>query len=384
MDGGGNFHGHTHRSLGDRNEGVDISSTRAEPTEADLTDDEVNERKAYTDPKHNPNNDKEKSSEAPLAHPVPTQRRRAIIGDEQGGPSSQPEASIEQIPHPSAPVSMTPGELHQNYDGENSPVPPRSSFTRPHATASATNEPGPRTEAPQRFLRSHGLVYQNYYEYGNHPQNEALKFGIPMIPLIPDTQAMNRNGTSNHEPRPGQTHTPAFMESKAWAYLKLVLHVFLVLVSISSLGLILSLIPNRDLISSSVLFSFPVPAIAIGWGFLEIMAFIFILKGRPGPGILNGILPLGQLGLSLVLALACVVAAYLQWSSISSIDRRCSRSSSRTLVYNNWQELCQTQWVDKKPSVMAIAIINIVTAAVYVVLFVIACIDTIYGKEEEE
>ncbi|KAK7222383.1 hypothetical protein V2G26_010386 [Clonostachys chloroleuca] len=114
------------------------------------------------------------------------------------------------------------------------------------------------------------------------------------------------------------------------------------------------------------------------------MAFIFVLKGRPGPGVLSGILPLGQFGLSLVLALACVVVAYLQWTSISNIDRRCNRTPSTTLVYMNWQDLCQSQWPGKKPYAMAIAIINIVTAFVYAVLFVAACMDTIYGKEEEE
>ncbi|CAH0058208.1 unnamed protein product [Clonostachys solani] len=398
MDGGASLHSHAHQSPGDRNEEVGSSSTRAEPT-----DSEIHDTQADTDPKYNPHKHKKENSEARLGPLTPAQRRRAIIGDEEGGPSSQPEASIKQIARASSPTSITPDELHENDgDDKNTPVHPRLPLTTPHATAAATHEPVSRDKARKRARGSHGPVYQSYQEYGNHgPQNETSKFGIPLISLIPDTQPVDRNGVTSHGgqpyqhdwdgahereayPYPEEIHTPAFMENQAWANSKLILHVFAILLSISSLGLILSLIPNRDVISSSVMFSFPVPAIAIGWGFIEVMAFIFILKCRPGPGILNGILPLGQLGLSLVLALACVVVAYLQWTSISAIDRRCSRTPSTTLVYNNWQDLCQSQWPEKKPSAMAIAIINIITAVVYVVLFVAACIDTIYGKEEEE
>ncbi|CAH0026972.1 unnamed protein product [Clonostachys rhizophaga] len=310
MDGRVNIHGHTRQSPRDRNEEGDNSSTRAEPT-----DDEISEIQAYTDPRSSPHNNQKDNPKAQLGHLTPAQRRRAIIGDEQGGPSSQPEASIKQIPRASSPTSLTPDKLHQN-DGDegNAPV---------HPTTTATHEPVSENEARRRALGSHGPVYQTYHEYGSHgPQNGASKFGIPLISLIPNAQ----NGVPNHGGQPyqhdwgtdhqreipshlEQIHTPAFMESKTWAYSKLILHVLAILLSISSLGLILSLIPYRDVISSSVMFSFPVPAIAIGWGFIEVMAFIFVLKGRPGPGVLNGILPLGQLGLSLVLALACVVVA---------------------------------------------------------------------------
>ncbi|CAG9976214.1 unnamed protein product [Clonostachys byssicola] len=385
MEEGASLRSHAHQSPGQPNDELGYSSTRAEPT-----DDGNFETQAYTDPKSSPHNNKKENPNPQLSHLTPAQRRRAIVGDEEGGPSSQPEASIKQIPRASSPTSITPDILHQN-DGDdgNAPV---------HPIPTAAREPVSRNEASRRALGSHGPVYQTYHEYGNHgPPNEASKFGIPLIYLIPNAQ----NGVPNHSGQPyqhdwdgdhqreipphlEQVHTPAFMERKLWAYSKLILHILAILLSISSIGLILSLIPKRDVISSSVMFSFPVPAIAIGWGLIEVMAFIFVLKGRPGPGVLNGILPLGQLGLSLVLALACVVVAYLQWTSISDIDRRCNRTPSRTLVYNNWQDLCESQWPEKKPSAMAIAIINIVTAVVYAVLFVAACIDTIYGKEEEE
>ncbi|CAI6100953.1 unnamed protein product [Clonostachys chloroleuca] len=269
----------------------------------------------------------------------------------------QPEASIEQIPRAFSPTSLTPDELDQN-DGDegNAPVRP---------TPTATHESVSRNEAGRRALGSHGPVYQTYYEYGNHrPQNKASKFGIPLISLTPNAQ----HGVPNHGGQPYQ-HDWGYNERENAPHLEPNTHTSL---------------HGKDVISSSLMFSFPVPAIAMGWGFVEVMAFNFVLKGRPGPGVLNGILPLGQLGLSLVLALACLVVAYLQWTSISKIDCRCNRTPSTTLIYMNWQDLCQSQWPGKKPYAMAIAIINIVTAFVYAVLFVAACMDTIYGKEEEE
>jgi hypothetical protein len=262
MEGGVNLHSHTHQSPGHRNDELGGSSTRAEPT-----DDEMSETQAYTDSKSNPPNNKKEAPNAQFGRLTPAQRRRAIIRDEEGGPSSQPEASIKQIPRASSQTSTTRDELHQS-DGyeENAPV---------HPTPTATHVPVSGIEAGRRALDSHGPVYQTYHEYGNHgPQNEASKFGIPLISLIPNAQSVNRNGVPDHggqpyqhdwgdyereiDPHLEQIHTPAFMESKAWAYSKLILHVLAILLSISSLGLIFSLIPNRDVISSSVIFSFPV------------------------------------------------------------------------------------------------------------------------------
>lgn len=167
MEGGVNLHSHAHQSPGHRNDELGSSSTRAEPT-----DDEMSETQTYTDPNSNPHDNKKEYPSAQFGHLTPAQRRRAVTGDEKGGLSSQPEASTKQIPRASSPTSITPDELHQN-DGDegNAPV---------HPTPTATHEPLSGSEAGRRALGSHGPVYQTYHEYGTiDPKMRPRSLGFP-------------------------------------------------------------------------------------------------------------------------------------------------------------------------------------------------------------